>query len=84
MEGDWKTKLMKDLWFPFAIIDQVGMNLMDKPTVYTIIDNLEQQVAELETTVKKFEHVVSAIPKGDPIALAEVQLQIHGPLFSFS
>ena len=38
----------------------------------------------LRTTVKNFEHVVCAIPKGDPIALAEVQLKINGPRFSFT
>ena len=34
--------------------------------------------------VQNFELVVRAIPKGDPIALAEVQQQINGPRFSYS
>ena len=49
------------------------MNLMDKPTVLTITQRLEQQIKELEMTVSNFEHVVSSIPRGDPIALSEVQ-----------
>ena len=48
------------------------MNLMDKATVLTITQKLEQQIALLKMTVKNFEYVVSAIPKGDPIALSEV------------
>ena len=37
MKGDWKVQLMKDLSEgPFAMLDQVAMNRMDKPTVLTL------------------------------------------------
>jgi len=38
MEGNWKIKLLIDLsQGPFAMLDQLGMNTMDKPTVLTLM-----------------------------------------------
>ena len=47
MEGNWKVKLLTDLSRPYAMLDQVGMNTMDKRTVLTNEQKLEQQVVEL-------------------------------------
>ena len=47
-EGNWKVKLLTYLsQGPFRMLDQVGMNTMDKPIVLTNEQKLEQQVAEL-------------------------------------
>ena len=48
MEGKWKVKLLTNLsQGPFRMLDQVGMNTMDKPTVLTNEQKLEQQIAVL-------------------------------------
>ena len=48
MEGNWKVQLLIDLsQGPFAMLDQVAMNKMDKPNVLTIVQKLEQQIAVL-------------------------------------
>ena len=41
MQGQWKIELVKGLRVPFTIMEEMAMNLMDKPTVLTITQRLE-------------------------------------------
>ena len=48
MSGKWKIKLLIDLsQGPYRMLDQMGINTMDKPTVLTNEQKLEQQIAVL-------------------------------------